>query len=212
MPPLTAFTITCGVHLNLNEGYPVRKIASSSPLTRADGQFRSRRSVLMHGLRPSAQFLRLAEDELSAQIEQFLTSGLIAYHLTTHSHFHIVPALRDLIMRLARKFHVGWVRQHRLSATVLPVNPLFTRKHVVTETPNQPNYVVPIIFWTERAPALLAKQIDALQGRIEIVVHPSTVDDATFPIDADYLPAKRYKEMQYLERFLTLSGLRVQEN
>src|SRR5215472_9709161 len=49
--------LECGIHLNLTEGYPVRKVQSLSPLTRADGRFRSRFALFTQAIFPTSTFM-----------------------------------------------------------------------------------------------------------------------------------------------------------
>jgi len=202
-------SLECGVHLNLTEGYPLRKISSPSPLTLANGHFRSRVALFVQALYPTPSFIQLVEAELTAQIEHFLHSRLTLHHLTTHLHFHMVPILRSMIFRLAQKFNVEWIRTHRFTSTALPFNPLLRRGHrnnkqELSPRSFQPDYLVPIILWLGTSPETFSRQLKLLDGCVEIVVHPSTAQDISFPQGVAYLPNKRFQEMQYLDKVMRL--------
>jgi hopanoid biosynthesis associated protein HpnK len=48
--------------------------------------------------------------ECRAQIEKFLAAGLIPDHLNSHHHLHIHPTLTDIIIALAKEYHIKAVR------------------------------------------------------------------------------------------------------
>jgi len=200
-------SLECGIHLNLTDGIPHSKIPSPSPLTLTNGHFRPKWALFAQALHPSSSFIQLVEMELTAQIEHYLQSGLTANHLTTHLHFHIFPSLRSIIFNLAEKFKIAWVRAHRLSSTILPFNP-FYRRHTppISRVDLQPDYLIPILFWLKINPKRFYERLSALDGSIEIVIHPSTAQDKSFPKGVPYLPGKRFQEMQYLEQVMTLLG------
>ncbi len=50
------------------------------------------------------------EASLRAQIERVLGSGLSPCHLNGHQHLHVLPAVFDVVVRLAREYGVGYVR------------------------------------------------------------------------------------------------------
>ncbi len=205
-------SLKCGVHLNLTDGYPLRKIASPSPITRADGQFIARQVLFAQALRPSLLFLELVEAELTAQIEHFIESKLTAFNLTTHMHFHIFPALRTIVYRIALKYNITRVRAHRFTSTVLPFNPLFHFGYSRARQANslaklQSDYLMPVLFWLGTSPEVFSRRLETLEGVIEVVVHPSTASDETFPQGVPYLPNKRFQELQYLEKALLISTL-----
>jgi len=202
-------SLECGIHLNLTEGYPLQKVFSPLPLTLADGHFRSRAALFTQALRPTAAYIRQVEAELTMQVEHFLASGLTGHHLTTHLHFHSVPALRDIVLQLGEKYAISWVRQHRLRFTVLPLNPLFQRrtKHrnqIASQRTHQPDFLMPIILWLRTRPDVFAQRLKILEGSIEIVVHPSLEMDETFPSGVAYLPSERVHEVRYIEQVASL--------
>ncbi len=48
--------------------------------------------------------------ELRLQIEKMARAGLTPTHLDTHKHTHLVPAVFRAVVRLAREFHIPYVR------------------------------------------------------------------------------------------------------
>jgi hypothetical protein len=201
--------LNVGVHLDLTEGYSLTK-SGVSILTQSNGHFRSRPSLFARSLIPSDAFMGSAELELATQINVLVHAGVQPQHLTTHIHFHMFPALRSVVLGLARKYQVSWVRAHSPRAAVLPFNPLLRRRHSALPDPDSthaimiPNYVVVLKYWMGYNPEQLITKLKTLQGIFELVVHPCTERDQTFPHGVPYLPHERFKETHYLERFYEL--------
>ena len=242
-----------GIHLNLTEGFPVVNTPSPSQLIRGDGRFRDRSTLWYQALLAQPIFLEQAKIELTAQMERFIQFGLRPAHITTHTHFHLFPALCRVVEQLARDFSIPWIRAHRLQSTVLPFNPLFyaekplpkprpasraglapapstsalAEKRLESEGTGErkagdgglstaqrvpesgappagtrPDFLIPIKYWLNRPPQELSQRLRALDGMIEIVVHPCTDQDDTFPPDTPYSPRQRYREMLYLEHVM----------
>ncbi len=193
-----------GIHLNLSDGFPITRPASPSPLTRSNGQFHRRIISMLRTLVPTSSFLELVETELHAQMECFISYGRPPAHITTHRHFHISPALREIIIKLAREYQVPWLRAYRLSASVVPNNWFHSRHIEEDEYPDvtMPDHLVSIKSWMGRDPQQLAEVLHTLEGVAEIIVHPGLQQDETFPANVDYSPAERYQETQYFEQVM----------
>ncbi len=196
-----------GVHLSLTEGTPLGKSAARSPLVGRDGRFRGPSLLFCQGALVTRGFIDEGMAELDAQARLAWPAGAPPAHLTTHHHFHVIASLRDPVKDLARKLNVSWVRAHALASTVIPGNPLLRRLPHPSSAGRGPrplDYVVPLIYWTGTPPAHLAQVIQRLAGTVEIVVHPDTEDDPTFPPGIGYSPRRRAAEVQYLARLLGL--------
>jgi len=50
------------------------------------------------------------EKELRAQIEKVLAAGIVATHLDSHKHVHVLPALGRMSIKLARQYGIPAVR------------------------------------------------------------------------------------------------------
>lgn len=198
-------SLNVGVHLNLTDGFSLTEMGSSA-LTHPDGRFRSRINLFTHSLFPGTTFIELVEKELTAQINVFIRAGLQPRHLTTHIHFHAFPTLRKIVFKIARSFHVQWVRTNSLRAAVVPFNPIPKRQGASTEFSEAgsiavPDYVVGLKYWMKYNPKQLLVRLLNLNGTIELVVHPCLPEDESYPSNVHYSPHERFKEMQYLERF-----------
>ena len=50
-------------------------------------------------------------EELRAQVERILSTGLRPLHLDTHKHTHLFPPILDAVARLSDMFRIPWVRR-----------------------------------------------------------------------------------------------------
>src|SRR5690242_8732366 len=96
-----------GVHLSLDEGPALspqmQRFADSS------GSLCVRRS-----LAPLGRDLAAAvEAELATQIERVLAAGIRPTHLDSHRHIHTAFPIGHLVVRLARRYGIGYVRPAR---------------------------------------------------------------------------------------------------
>jgi len=193
MPHVSAFFKqigTCtgfemGVHLNLTDGRPLTPIEPLSPITRADGTFRDAALLYAQAVFGPRQMMDLIEAELRAQIDYFIAlAGFNPGHITTHMHFHIVPALLKLVYDLAMGYDIPWVRANQYRASLLPMDFITNLPQAnPNEGPMVPDYVTAMQFWTDRSPKELYEQIKALgSGMLELVVHPGCHPDGPFPV------------------------------
>lgn len=51
------------------------------------------------------------EAELAAQIERLLAAGIEPTHLDAHKHTHLAPPVLDVVLELARRYTIRWVRR-----------------------------------------------------------------------------------------------------
>lgn len=199
-------TLELGVHLNLTDGLPLTRPVSPSAITQRDARFRRKGALHLRALFPTGRFRSLVEAELRQQIEVFFSAGLQPKHLTTHQHFHVLPALRDLVLDLAREYDVPWVRAHNLGAGVVPHNPFYRPQssNPAYEDIAMPDYLVGIKWWVGRSPQRLAGLLAALEGAVELVIHPCTPSDSSYPQEVAYPPYERHAEVRFLEQVYPL--------
>jgi predicted glycoside hydrolase/deacetylase ChbG (UPF0249 family) len=195
--------IELGVHLNLSEGKPLSEAARRSPLVRHSGLFHDRFLLFARSFFPSEKLLNVMREELTAQMDVFVQAGLQPAHITTHHHFHSMPALRNIIKDLAQQYQVSWVRNSELRLAMLPFNPIFSQK-IDNSVANTPDYLTIVQMWREYPPENLLNAILRLDGWLELVVHPCLAQDPTYPSDVIYSPAERYRELEYLHSFFEL--------
>ncbi|MGH7720543.1 MAG: carbohydrate deacetylase [Gemmatimonadaceae bacterium] len=102
-----------GIHLNLVEGRTRRgSVPRSSLLCDADGTYRATFTSLLRGQR-NAALMQEIEADYRDQIEIALRRLPRPDHLNSHQHSHAVPALFELVCRLALEYRIPYVRLPR---------------------------------------------------------------------------------------------------
>jgi predicted glycoside hydrolase/deacetylase ChbG (UPF0249 family) len=99
-----------GVHLTLVEERPVSTARMVPSLVDRAGQMRS---SYKHFARDWCMGLikkQEVEYELEAQVERVLCHGIRPSHLDSHQHVHCLPGIWGLVIKIARKYHVPFVR------------------------------------------------------------------------------------------------------
>src|ERR1044071_6495407 len=102
-----------GVHLNIVEGSTTRPAAPrGSPLVGADVRYRMSFPALL--LRQwNGRLLAEIEADYRHQIETALARLPRVDHLNSHQHSHVVPALFEMVCRLAGEYRIPYVRSLR---------------------------------------------------------------------------------------------------
>jgi len=102
----------CGVHLNLTTGAPL-----SAPMlaqaARWGGRMPPGPAALARSLLRCELTLAAVEAEWQAQIDRVRAAGLSPRFLNTHEHVDLLPALRRLLVELARRNGIRWTRRLR---------------------------------------------------------------------------------------------------
>lgn len=197
-----------GAHLVLTNGYPVTEdIPNHSPIISKDVTFRNKFYLFSRLLLPSDETIVWIRHELDAQLRRFVDADIHPQHITTHHHFHTIPALRKIIYELAIQYRVQWVRAHEFRATITPFNLVPSEQSLAGDLPFEiPDYLSPLKPWMGRSPNEYASKLMGFEGVIEIVTHPSTQVDDTFPANMEYSTLERYEEQVYLIK--TIDSLR----
>ena len=100
-----------GVHLNVSQGPPLSP--EGRRLADADGQMRrSAAGVILACLRRPG-LLSAVEAEFDAQIRWLLDHGIQPTHLDSHRHAHGFPPIFARVAKLARRYHIRFVRRMR---------------------------------------------------------------------------------------------------
>lgn len=200
-------TLCAGVHLNLTDGAPLSTVDATCGLVQSDGYFQGRAGFFRRMLFPSTALLAAAETEMRAQIEGFIRAwGRPPLHLTTHMHFHILPPLQQIIFRLAAEYRVEWVRAFQPSSTLIPYNFLLQEPSELFHPDNlklTPDYIASVQAWMSQDPVHLYNTLGELKGLTELVLHPATPNDPTYPAHMKHPPAERAREQDYLLRLAT---------
>jgi chitin disaccharide deacetylase len=109
---LRVFGGRIGIHLNLTEGTPLS--TGLRTLVDSSGQFLGKQKAwtkaLMRWFDPDE-----VEQELTSQIKQLQSWGIIPDHIDSHNHIHIFPGISEVVARLARRFDLWKIRLPRES-------------------------------------------------------------------------------------------------
>lgn len=106
-----------GLHVTLVDGRPVLPPDKVPDLVGRDGRFSNNPEQFGFRLYFSREMRRQAEAEIRAQFERFETTGLVLDHVNGHHHFHIHPAVAEVIAKLAPRYGAPPVR--------IPVEPFW---------------------------------------------------------------------------------------
>jgi hypothetical protein len=174
-----------------------------SPLVDSNGKFRGREFLFGQSFTSRSAFVEQIEMECEAQIKAFLQHGRQPEHITTHMHFHLMPALAKIVFKLAQQYNVTWVRAATPQASYIPLNPLWTNGIKPDINIMTPDNEVAVMAWLLADPKWLANKIRDMDGVTEIIIHAARNPDDTFPAGMSYAPAERVREVVYLEKVFT---------
>jgi len=187
-----------GLHLCLTSGHSVTAPERIPLLVDHRGRFRHGFSSLCRLLISGrAAALTQIERELSAQFQHLAIAGVIADHVDSHRHFHMIPPIFELVTKLTRQHGCAAVRiSHeplraplyllrpgRLASTmqnlpkkvVLSILARQNRRHV--HGFSVPRSVFGILDSGDMNVAALTRSIsNAPEGLIEIITHPGTAN------------------------------------
>jgi hopanoid biosynthesis associated protein HpnK len=105
--------LAVGVHITLVRGTSTFSPGDLFPLVDRSGQFSE--NPVFAGLR---YFFEkgagpLLEKEMEAQIQKFLSAGLVPSHVDGHLQLHVHPTILGILLRLAQKYSIPAVRLPR---------------------------------------------------------------------------------------------------
>jgi chitin disaccharide deacetylase len=104
------YRLGIGVHLNLSEGKPVADAPQIRTLVDRGGRLHMTPARLWAGIAAGRVSLSEVELELRAQIEKVIRAGIGPTHFDGHKHIHVLPAVSEIVIWLAREFGVPAVR------------------------------------------------------------------------------------------------------
>ena len=99
-----------GVHLTLVEERPLSPIHMVSSLINRAGQMRPSYKKFAQDWCMGLIKKKDVEYEFEAQIERVLCHGIRPSHLDSHQHVHCLPGIWGLVLKIARKYQVPFVR------------------------------------------------------------------------------------------------------
>lgn len=197
-----------GVHLNLSDGKPLTTQMRDFDLMRgSERRILDKLLWVSRTLVADKKQLAIVEAELRAQIEAFLQFDEHPIHLTTHGHFHLLPAMRQIVYALADEYDIHWVRSTDFRQSIVPLNPMTQFDASGDDVPDSihiPDYLLPIYAWINATPQQMLDDLLKADGLVEVIVHASLPVDVTFPKTAGYKPPERVREIRFLDSFYTL--------
>jgi hopanoid biosynthesis associated protein HpnK len=103
-------SLKVGLHIVLTDGYPVSPPSRLPNLVDRSGRFRSdmARSSVRIFVDPTVR--RQVADEIAAQFEAFLASGLRLDHVDCHKHWHLHPTISGLILDIGQRYGMTALR------------------------------------------------------------------------------------------------------
>jgi chitin disaccharide deacetylase len=175
--------LSFGVHLTLTGDGNERPLARGVPaLTRPDGALLPTRTVRLRALAHRLQQDQL-ERELAAQIVHVREAGVPVSHVDSHRHLHKLPAVREALARVLRRFQIECVRnvqdvflRRPLSSPTFWLGPWW-RRGLMRRFRTTDHFYMPTSTadqnWHEPLLAVSAE----LHGTLEVGVHPGFTDD-----------------------------------
>jgi chitin disaccharide deacetylase len=99
-----------GVHLVLTKLPAISRHAGTEGLVDEWGCLPGTPGELMRGVLGGRIGKGAIRQELSSQITKILDHGVQPTHLDSHKHVHVFPQVLDVVVELARKYAIPWVR------------------------------------------------------------------------------------------------------
>jgi hopanoid biosynthesis associated protein HpnK len=114
--------LSIGTHLALVDVKPVLAASSISSLVDGNGDFYPNFREFFKQYFLKRIKLDDIRRELTAQIEKILDSGIRVTHIDGHQHVHISHGIIDIVIELAKKYRIRWIRNSH--DTLTPGNEL----------------------------------------------------------------------------------------
>jgi hopanoid biosynthesis associated protein HpnK len=103
-------SLDMGLHLALCDGRPVCDPAEVPSLLEKDGKFHSGYPAFVKSYFGGKISLAEVEKEFRAQLAKARAAGLEISHLDSHQHLHALPAILQVVIRLAKEYNVPAIR------------------------------------------------------------------------------------------------------
>ncbi len=99
-----------GIHFVLTRFQPLSETAKLPELTGRNGALPSGPGELLKIALSRRGVRDELRRELFAQAERVFDSGIIPTHFDSHKHVHIIPAVLEIMIEIARRWSVKWIR------------------------------------------------------------------------------------------------------
>jgi hopanoid biosynthesis associated protein HpnK len=126
-------SLKVGLHIVLTEGHPVSPPSRLPNLVDRSGRFRSDmvRSSFRIFVDPTVR--RQVADEITAQFEAFVATGLRLDHVDCHKHWHLHPTIAGLILDIGQRYGMTALR--------VPSEPVRVLRLIEKQTPSRLSWV-----------------------------------------------------------------------
>jgi len=99
-----------GIHFVLTGLRPLSQPDAIPQLTGRNGSLPSGPWELLRVLLTRKGVREEIKKELSAQTEKVFDSGITPTHFDTHKHVHTIPVVLDVLLEIARRYSIKWIR------------------------------------------------------------------------------------------------------
>ena len=103
-------SLKVGLHIVLTDGYPVLPPSRLPNLIDRSGRFRSDMGRASVRIFFDPMTRRQVADEITAQCEAFLATGLQLDHVDCHKHWHLHPTIAGLILDIGQRYGMTALR------------------------------------------------------------------------------------------------------
>jgi hopanoid biosynthesis associated protein HpnK len=126
-------SLKVGLHIVLTDGYPVSPASRLPNLVDGSGRFRSDMARSSVRIFFDAMARRQVADEIAAQFEAFLATGLQLDHVDCHKHWHLHPTISALILDIGQRYGMTALR--------IPSEPLSVLRLIEKQTSSKLSWV-----------------------------------------------------------------------
>jgi len=117
-----------GIHLNISLGKPVLNQKDIGSLVNKNGCFEKNAYKLILNIILARVSKEHIKDEFEAQINKVLAKFGSISHIDCHEHIHALPLVYPIVLKLARKYHIPFVRIPKQNLLINPLNNLVEKK------------------------------------------------------------------------------------
>jgi hopanoid biosynthesis associated protein HpnK len=126
-------SLKVGLHIVLTDGYPVSPPSRLPNLVDRSGRFRSDMARASVRIFVDPTVRRQVADEIAAQFEAFLATGLRLDHVDCHKHWHLHPTIAGLILDIGQR--------HGMTALRIPSEPVRVLRLIDKQTSSKLSWV-----------------------------------------------------------------------
>jgi predicted glycoside hydrolase/deacetylase ChbG (UPF0249 family) len=170
-----------GVHLNLCEGRPLTN--APSMVDKASGNFCSKRQLFLRSV-TGRLAVKDVQQEVGAQVERIVDSGVRVSHLDGHKHLHQLPVVCNAVAQVARDHSIDRVRLAAMRSALGYASPSSAMREILSVNAGRvfrnaklryPRRLIDISVCMSALESLKAwRQLLGSEGIVEVFCHPGT--------------------------------------